>query len=67
VERLQNRQRRRAPFEVADEYDVHDLLHAILKLHFDDVRPEEYTPSYAGSASRVDFFLPKERLVVEAK
>jgi hypothetical protein len=23
-----------------------DLLHTILKLHFDDIRPEEWTPSY---------------------
>ena len=46
---------------------MQDLLHAILKLHFDDVRPEEYTPSYSGNASKVDFYLPPERLVVEAK
>lgn len=67
VERIQDRQRNRAPYEIADEYDVQDLLHGILKLHFDDVRPEEWTPSYAGSASRVDFFLPRERIVVETK
>ncbi len=67
VDRLQNRQRSRNPVCVDDEYDVQDLLHAILKLHFDDVRPEEVTPSYAGSASRVDFYLPRERIVVEAK
>jgi len=67
VERLQNRQRKRDSFPVNDEYDVQDLLHAILKLHFDDVRPEEYTPSYSGNASKVDFYLPPERLVVEAK
>jgi hypothetical protein len=59
VDRLQNRQRSRNPVCVDDEYDVQDLLHAILKLHFDDVRPEEVTPSYAGSASRVDFYLPR--------
>ena len=53
--------------DVADEYDVQDLLHGILRLHFDDVRPEEHTPSYGGSSSRVDFLLPKERIVVEAK
>jgi hypothetical protein len=53
--------------EVADEYDVQDLLHAILKLHFDDVRPEEWTPSYASNASRVDFLLPGERMLIEAK
>jgi hypothetical protein len=67
VDRLQHRQRSRAPVSVDDEYDVQDLLHAILKLHFDDVRPEEVTPSYAGNASRVDFYLPRERIVVEAK
>jgi hypothetical protein len=67
VERLQKRQRGRAAFSVTDEYDVQDLLHAILRLHFDDIRPEEYTPSYGGNASRVDFYLPQERVVVEAK
>lgn len=68
VERLRTRQRQRVPLEkIKDEYDVQDLLHAILKLHFDDVRPEEVTPSYAGSSSRVDFHLPNERIVVEAK
>lgn len=67
VDQLQKRQRNRAPMEVKDEYDVQDLLRAILKLHFDDVRPEEWAPSYGGNASRVDFFLPAERLVVEAK
>lgn len=67
VERLQNRQHGRPPRDVVDEYDVQDLLHAILKLHFDDVRPEEYTPSFGGNTSRVDFLLPSERIVVEAK
>lgn len=67
VERLQHRQRRRPAMGVADEYDVQDLLHAILKLHFDDVRPEEWTPSYASNASRVDFLLPSERILIEAK
>lgn len=67
VDRLRLRQRGRPPFDPKDEYDVQDLLHAVLRLHFDDVRPEEWTPSYAGKASRVDFFLPRERTVVEAK
>ncbi|TBG52581.1 hypothetical protein [Rhizobium leguminosarum] len=64
---LATRQRSRQPFEVQDEYDVQDALHAILLLSFDDVRPEEHTPSYASSSSRIDFFLPKERIIVEAK
>lgn len=67
VARLQARQRGRTPLPVGDEYDVQDLLHAILKLHFEDVRPEEWTPSYAGNSSRTDFFLPRERAIIEAK
>jgi hypothetical protein len=67
VRQLQRRQRSRNPFTVQDEYDVQDLMHALLKLHFDDVRPEEWTPSYAGNASRVDFLLKREMIVVEVK
>jgi len=57
----------RATISIADEYDVQDLLGALLKLHFTDVRPEEWTPSYAGNASRMDFLLKPEQVVVEAK
>lgn len=64
---LQHRQRDRLPFPISDEYDVQDLLHGVLRLHFDDVRPEEWTPSYAGNASRTDFLLKSERIAVEAK
>lgn len=64
---LRKRHGGRPPLEISDEYDVQDLLHGILRLHFDDVRPEEYTPSYAGKHSRVDFLLPRERMVIEAK
>lgn len=53
--------------DIQNEYDVQDLLHAILKLEFDDVRAEEYTPSYAGSNSRIDFLLKKEQIAVEVK
>ena len=64
---MRMRQQKRTPFGITDEYDVQDLLHAILRLHFDDVRPEEHTPSYGGNHSRVDFLLPRERMVIEAK
>ena len=64
---LERRYGGRDPVSIRDEYDVQDLFHAILLLHFDDVRPEEVTPSYAGSSSRVDFFLPDARTVVEVK
>ena len=67
VRQLRSRHDKRTQIEVKDEYDVQDLLHAILKLHFDDVRPEENLPSYAGSSSRVDFALKKEEILIEVK
>ena len=42
-------------------------MHALLCLLFDDVRPEEWTPSYAGGSSRVDFLLKDEKTFVEIK
>lgn len=64
---LEHRQRSREPLIIIDEYDVQDALLAILKLHFDDVRPEECTPSYASKSSRLDFFLPQQQMIIEAK
>lgn len=64
---LRSRHDGRPTIEVNDEYDVQDLLHALLKLYFDDVRPEEWTPSYAGKAARMDFLLKKEKTVIEVK
>ncbi len=64
---LRQRHDNRSTLEVEDEYDVQDLLHGLLKLYFDDIRPEEWAPSYAGSASRIDFVLKSERIVVEVK
>jgi hypothetical protein len=54
---LAQRRVNKPPFEIKDEYDVQDLLHALLRLHFDDIRPEEWTPSYGGGSSRMDFLL----------
>src|SRR5690606_11623512 len=36
-------------------------------IHFDDIREEDYSPSYAGGNSRVDFVLKNENIVVETK
>jgi hypothetical protein len=49
------------------EYDSQDLLHALLRPWVEDIRPEEFTPSYAGSSSRMDFLLPKHSVVLELK
>jgi len=67
VKQLRERHDKRQTLDVTDEYDVQDLLHALLVLFFDDVRPEEYTPSYAGKSTRMDFLLRGESVVVEAK
>lgn len=64
---LKKRHNDRETIEVNDEYDVQDLVHALLTLHFDDVRPEEASPSYAGSSSRQDFLLKNEKIVIEVK
>lgn len=64
---LRNRHSTRPTLTIADEYDVQDLLRALLKEHFDDVREEDYVPSYAGSNSRVDFTLKNEKIVIETK
>lgn len=57
----------RETLKIEDEYDVQDLLHALLLLYFDDVRAEEWTPSYAGKSARMDFLLKNERVVIEVK
>jgi hypothetical protein len=57
----------RTTVEIRDEYDVQDLMHAILALHFEDVRAEEVTPSVGGKTGRMDFLLKREQLVVETK
>ena len=64
---LQERHPQRQGLKIDDEYDVQYLLRALLRLFFDDVRPEEWTPSYAGKSSKVDFLLKNERIVVEVK
>ncbi|NEG87261.1 malate dehydrogenase [Pantoea agglomerans] len=64
---LEERHDGRATFEINDEYDVQDLVHALLMLHFDDIREEEASPSHAGASSRQDFILKKERIVIEVK
>lgn len=50
-----------------DEYDVQDLLHALMRPWVADVRAEEFTPSYAGTSSRADFLLPEHSIVIETK
>jgi REase_DpnII-MboI len=64
---LRKRHGQRPTLDVQDEYDVQDLMHSLLRLHFHDIRSEEYAPSYAGKASRMDFLLKQELIVLELK
>jgi len=64
---MRKRHNNRPTLEVEDEYDVQDFLHVLLKLYFEDIRPEEWTPSYAGGSSKMDFLLKKEQTVIETK
>lgn len=67
VRQLRNRYSNRNTLDVNDEYDVQDLLHSLLRLYFDDIRAEEWTPSYAGGCKRMDFLLKNEKIVIEVK
>lgn len=67
VNQLKIRHEDRSTLEIIDEYDVQDLLHSLLKIYFDDIRPEEWTPSYAGKTARMDFLLKNEQIVIEVK
>lgn len=64
---LTRRRDNRPTLQVADEYDVQDLLHAMLHTTFDDVRDETWQPHYLGRSTRIDFRLPESGIVVEAK
>lgn len=64
---LLRRHEGRETIRINDEYDVQDLLGALLLHHFDDVRPEEWTPSYAGGSKRMDFLLKDSEIAIEVK
>jgi hypothetical protein len=64
---LTHRRKGAPALSFSTEYDVQDLLHALLRPWVSDIRPEEFTPSYAGSSTRMDFLLPKHRVVIELK
>ncbi|HUE71422.1 MAG TPA: hypothetical protein VMP01_11110 [Pirellulaceae bacterium] len=67
VRQLRARHADRPTLDITDEYDVQDLMHSLLRLFFDDIRAEEWTPSYAGGSARMDFLLKDSQIVVELK
>jgi len=67
VRQLRYRYDSRETLNVKDEYDMQNLLHSLLLLYFEDIRPEEWTPSYAGKSSRIDFLLKDYKIIIEVK
>lgn len=57
----------RPSLDVEDEYDVQDLMHALLRLEFDEVRPIESWPSYANGKSQTSYALRREKAVIVVK
>jgi hypothetical protein len=64
---LRLRKEYRATLEVEDEFDMQDLIHAMLRLQFDDVELDEWTPSYTEGAPRTTFLLNHGRLAIVVK
>lgn len=67
VRQLRQRDRNRKPMQMNDEYDVQYLLHALLRLYFDDIRDENYLKRHAGVSPRIDFLLEDENIGIEIK
>ncbi|HKY70657.1 MAG TPA: hypothetical protein VJL88_01955 [Nitrospira sp.] len=57
----------RQTLNVEDEHDLQDLLHALLRQHFDDIGTDEWTPAYTDGATRTTFLLDHDRLAIIVK
>lgn len=64
---LQHRSQGCIPFPVADVNERTDLFHALVCLHFNDVRVEEHTIGYAPDVLHRDFLLKEEGVVVQPR
>jgi len=64
---LKSRRKGCSTIEFENEYDYQDYLHSSLIPWIKDIRPEEYTPKYAGTNKRVDFYLKEHQTFIEVK
>lgn len=67
AKQMRQRHDERHTLDIKDEYDTQDLLHAMLRIYFDDIRAEEWNPSYAGASTRSDFLLKDDKVIIEVK
>lgn len=64
---LRLRKDSRPTIEIEDDHDLQDLLRALLKLEFDEVGVDEWTPPYAGSTPKTALLLNREQIVLVVK
>lgn len=57
----------RPTLEIEDDYDLQDLLCALLKVEFDEVATEEWTPPYAEGTPRTMLLINRDQIAVVAK
>ena len=57
----------RATLSVEDECDAQDLLHALLRIQFDNIDTDQWTPSYSSGTPRTTLLLDDGRLAVIVK
>ena len=67
VRQLRLRKDYRPTLEVDDDYDLQDLLCALLKVEFDEVATDEWTPPYTEGASRTTLLVNKDQIAIVAK
>ncbi|MDF0666783.1 MAG: hypothetical protein P0119_12025 [Nitrospira sp.] len=57
----------RPTLEVDDDYDLQDLLCALLKVEFDEVATEEWIPPYTGGSPRTTLLVNRDQIAVVSK
>ncbi len=57
----------RPTLEIEDDHDLQDLLCALLKVEFDEVATEEWTPPYIGGTPRTMLLINRDQIAVVAK
>lgn len=57
----------RPTLEIEDDHDLQDLLCALLKLEFDEVATEEWTPPYTEGTPRTMLLINRDQIAVVAK
>ncbi len=57
----------RPTLEIEDDHDLQDLLCALLKMEFDEVATEEWTPPYTEGTPRTMLLINRDQIAVVAK